>query len=157
MVPIRKSSESKCKSIPSFLIHEPYTKSGSFVPPYILSGDPRPAFSISNKDWTYGQTISITITAGYSTKLRVSMTGAESSTHGSSMGQRTIFPRVSCSGSNSCTITAPPNAHVCPPGWYQLWVLNGPTPSRSTFVRIGGDPGRVGEWPAVGGFSLPGV
>lgn len=38
---------------------------------------------------------------------------AVSSTHGNSYGQRTIFPSFSCAG-NTCTIIAPPNAHVCP-------------------------------------------
>jgi len=36
-------------------------------------------------------------------------------------------------------------------------VLDAGMPSRSTFVRIGGDPGRLGNWPNVTGFSLPGV
>ncbi|KAL9036819.1 MAG: hypothetical protein Q9180_004075, partial [Flavoplaca navasiana] len=34
-----------------------------FEPPYMLSGAPRPAYTITNKDWAYGQQISITITA----------------------------------------------------------------------------------------------
>ena len=60
------------------------------------------------------------------------------------MGARTLFPEFSCNG-NACTIVAPPNAHVSPPGWFQLFVLDGPTPSHSEWVRIGGDPGALGE------------
>lgn len=60
------------------------------------------------------------------------------------MNQRILFPSFSCSG-NACTITAPPNVHVCPPGWFQLYILDGPTPSWSTWVRIGGDPARLGK------------
>ncbi|KAI9826107.1 MAG: hypothetical protein M1832_000556 [Thelocarpon impressellum] len=129
-----------------------------FTPPYLLSGLPRPSFEITNKDWTYGQSVSITvqIPVGGPGGVRVSLLGAESSTHGATMGQRSIFPAVTCGG-GSCTITAPPNANVCPPGWYQVFVLDGPTPSTGTFVRIGGDPGEVGNWPNLPGFDTPGI
>jgi hypothetical protein len=55
------------------------------------------------------------------------------------MGGRVIFPAVSCVGT-VCTVTAPPNGKVSPPGWHQLFVLDGPTPSHGVFVRVGGDP-----------------
>ncbi|KAL8738032.1 MAG: hypothetical protein Q9190_008054 [Brigantiaea leucoxantha] len=127
-----------------------------FEPPYALSGLPKPTYTIDNKDWSYGQQISITITAGSTANMRASLMGAVSSTHGNSMGQRTIFPDISCAGS-TCTITAPPNNKVCPPGWFQLFMLDGPTPSRSTWVRIGGDPAQLGNWPAASAFSKPGI
>jgi hypothetical protein len=128
-----------------------------FVPPYLLSGLPRPTFSIQNTDWSYGQSVQITVNLNQgTTNMKVSLLGAVASTHGNSMGQRTIFPGVSCSG-NTCTITAPPNAHVCPPGWFQLFVLDGPTPSISTWVRIGGDPAGLGNWPQFPDFNVPGV
>ncbi|KIP01604.1 hypothetical protein PHLGIDRAFT_38239 [Phlebiopsis gigantea 11061_1 CR5-6] len=38
-----------------------------------------------------------------------------------------------------------------------LFVLDGPTPSFSHWVRIGGDPGRLGDWPNFPDFTLPGV
>lgn len=60
------------------------------------------------------------------------------------MGARTLFPAFTCNG-NDCTITAPPNAHISPPGWFQLFVLDGPTPSFSSWVRIGGDPAELGK------------
>lgn len=126
-----------------------------FLPPYLLSGLPRPSFTIADKDWAYNGQYDITITSGSTTNLRVSLMGAESSTHGNTYGQRTYFPDVSCTGS-TCTITAPPNANVCPPGWFQVFVLDGPTPSHSIWVRIGGDPGNLGDWPAVEGFTPPG-
>lgn len=128
-----------------------------FVPPYILSGSPRPSFTITNKDWSYSASITIRLTSFSSrANIKISLTGAEASTHGNSMGQRTIFPKFSCVR-RTCTIVAPPNSRVCPPGWFQLWVLDNGIPSLSQFVRIGGDPARLGEWPAVGGFKLPGV
>lgn len=128
-----------------------------FVPPYILSGAPRPAFTIANEDWAYARSITIQLISFTSTNnIKISLTGAEASTHGNNMGQRTIFPEFSCEG-RTCTITAPPNSRICPPGWFQLWVLDGGIPSLSQFVRIGGDPARLGEWPNIGGFKLPGV
>lgn len=73
------------------------------------------------------------------------------------MGQRTIFPDVNCAGT-TCTVTAPPNANICPPGWFQMFVLDGPTPSVGVYVRIGGDPAQLGNWPNFTAFlPLPGV
>lgn len=127
-----------------------------FEPPYALSGLPKPTFTITNKDWTYGEQVTITVTAGNTASMRASLLGAVSSTHGNSMGQRTIFPAFSCAG-DTCTVTAPPNDKICPPGWFQLFILDGPTPSMSTWVRIGGDPGQLGNWPPAAAFSKPGI
>ncbi|TVY28312.1 WSC domain-containing protein [Lachnellula hyalina] len=124
-----------------------------FSPPYLLSGAARPTFTISNNDWSYGASITFTSSTG---GIKVSLLGSVSSTHGNSMGQRTLFPAVTCAGT-SCTVTAPPNAHACPPGWYMMFVLDGPTPSVGQFVRIGGDPGNLGNWPNLPGFDLPGT
>ncbi|KAI0120698.1 copper radical oxidase [Xylariales sp. AK1849] len=127
-----------------------------FSPDYILSGAPRPTFTVANKDWAYGQTIPFTLTSTTTGSIRVSLLGAVGSTHGNNMGQRTLFPAVSCTG-NACTVTAPPNAKVSPPSWFQMFVLDGPTPSHSVWVRIGGDPAGIGSWPDLSGFTPPGV
>lgn len=129
-----------------------------FLPPYALSGLAKPSYTLTNKDWAYGAQIQITVNvpSGNVGGVRVSLMGAESSTHGNSMGQRTLFPALACAG-NTCTITAPPNAHICPPGWFQVFVLDGPTPSSSQWVRIGGDPGSLGNWPNFPDFSRPGL
>ncbi|THC88544.1 hypothetical protein EYZ11_012005 [Aspergillus tanneri] len=125
-----------------------------FLPPYFLSGMPRPSFTITERDWVYGQNYQITIASG--NVSRISLLGMVSSTHGNSFGQRTIFPAYSCIGS-TCTITAPPDAHTSPPGWFQLFVIDQGMPSISQFVRIGGDPGHLGGWPSFSGFSVPGL
>ena len=129
-----------------------------FMPPYLLSGAPRPSYTIQNKDWAYGAGVQIIVALPSSNtgSMRVSLLGAESSTHGNSMGQRTIFPAFTCAGT-TCTITAPPNAHVCPPGWFKLFVLDGPTPSIGQWLRIGGDPAALGNWPNFADFKVPGV
>lgn len=130
-----------------------------FVPPYLLKGAPRPSFNVSNIDWDYNQQVQLTVTpssgssaAGY----KVSLIGATSSTHGNSMGQRTFFPSFSCSGL-TCTVTAPPNANICPPSWFQMFVVdNNGIPSNATWVRIGGDPANLGSWPNFPDFHVPG-
>ncbi|KAH9946755.1 hypothetical protein B0H21DRAFT_388973 [Amylocystis lapponica] len=129
-----------------------------YYPPYLTDGRIQPSFTITENDWAYGGTyeIEVTLNEGTVDTMRVSLVAATSSTHGNAMNNRIIFPEFSCSG-NTCTITAPPNAFVCPPGWHQLWVLDGPTPSHSSWVRIGGDPAELGNWPNFPDFSLPGV
>jgi Glyoxal oxidase N-terminus/Domain of unknown function (DUF1929) len=129
-----------------------------FVPPYLLSGAVRPNFTVTDTDWAYGQTVSffVSTASGSTANMKVSLTGADASTHGNTMGQRTIFPAFSCDN-NSCNVTAPPNANVLPPSWMQMWVLDGGIPSQSVYVRIGGDPAQLGNWPQATGFSVPGV
>jgi hypothetical protein len=127
-----------------------------FTPPYLLSNLSRPEFVLDSKDWAYGAAVTFQLVAGSTNSLRVSLLGSVVSTHGNSMGQRTIFPEVNCYN-HTCTIIAPPDAHVCPPGWFQVFVLHGKTPSVGQFVRIGGDPAGLGNWPDFSDFSLPGI
>ncbi|KAJ7364626.1 glyoxal oxidase N-terminus-domain-containing protein [Mycena albidolilacea] len=129
-----------------------------YIPPYLAQGRIQPSFNITQTDWAYGSQNSITVTLhqGTTSTMKVSLVSATSSTHGNTMGSRTIFPAFSCVR-NTCTITAPPNAFVSPPGWHQLFILDGPTPSHSSWVRIGGDPAGIGNWPNLPGFTLPGV
>ncbi|KAJ8496398.1 hypothetical protein ONZ51_g1161 [Trametes cubensis] len=129
-----------------------------YIPPYLADGRQQPSFTVDQQDWDYGgqYTIHVDLKEGTTETMRVSLIAATSSTHGNAMGMRTIFPEFSCNG-NTCTVTAPPNAFVSPPGWHQLWVLDGPTPSHSNWVRIGGDPAELGNWPNLPDFTRPGV
>jgi hypothetical protein len=128
-----------------------------FLPPYLLSGAPQPAFTITQKDWVWEANYAFTLTASSGGAIKVSLLGSESSTHGNSMGARILFPQVSCAGT-ACTVTAPKGPYVAPVGWYRMFVLDGPTPSHATWVRIGGDPGKLGNWPDYAAFQpLPGV
>ena len=153
-----------------------------YIPPYLNQGFTQPTFTIAQTDWALGgqYTITVTLFQGTTSTMRVSLVAggsprardaivcctvrdtndsdtASSSTHGNVMsGGRILFPAFSCAGT-TCTITAPPNAYVCPPGWHQLFVLDGPTPSHSAWVRIGGDPAGLGNWPNYPDFTLPGV
>lgn len=129
----------------------------TFTPPYLLSGKPRPSFKVKNTDWKYGEKISFTLgSKPVNGDITVSLLGAVSSTHGNSMGARTLFPEMSCSRT-SCTVTAPPGKYIAPPGWYQLFVLDGGIPAEGVFVRIGGDPAGLGNWPKGDSFTRPGV
>ncbi|KAG1865028.1 copper radical oxidase-like protein [Suillus subalutaceus] len=130
-----------------------------YVPPYLNRGFMQPEFKITETDWKLGGQYIITVTLfqGTTNTMRISLVAASSSTHGNVMsGGRILFPAFSCSG-NTCTITAPPNAYVSPPGWHQLFILDGPTPSHSAWVRIGGDPAQLGNWPDYPDFTKPGV
>ena len=127
-----------------------------YIPPYLSQGLTQPTVTVPNTDWAYGGQFQINVQLFQGQAMRVSLVAAVSSTHGNVMGSRTIFPAFSCEGT-VCTVTAPPNAQVSPPGWHQLFVLDGPTPSHGVFVRIGGDPAELGNWPALSGFNLPGV
>jgi hypothetical protein len=148
-----------------------------YLPPYLTQGFKQPTFSLAAKEWSYGQTYTlanikfyqgavsagrVSLIAGTSTIIgshfafQLTPPSATSSTHGAIMGGRTIFPKVTCSGT-TCTVTAPPAGGVCPAGWFMLFVLDGPTPSHAQWVRIGGDPGALGNWPDYPGFTLPGV
>ena len=129
--------------------------SGTKRPVFTLNtqGNPDPDYDVS---YGFGATISITMWCG--TASKISLMGAVSTTHGNSMGQRTIFPQFSCSG-NQCTITTPPNAHITGgPNWFMMFVLDANNvPSYAHWVRIGGDPAGLGSWPNFGDFTLPGV
>ncbi len=127
-----------------------------YIPPYLTQGLIQPVVTVPNTDWAYGGQYRIRVRLFQGQNMRVSLVAAVSSTHGNTMGGRTIFPAFSCTA-HVCTVTAPPNAQVSPPGWHQLIVLDGPTPSHGVFVRIGGDPAKLGNWPALPGFHLPGV
>jgi Domain of unknown function (DUF1929) len=127
-----------------------------YIPPYLSEGLTQPVVTVPNTDWAYGGQFQITVTLFQGQTMRVSLVAVSSSTHGNVMGGRTIFPEFSCAGT-VCTVTAPPNATVSPPGWHQLFILDGPTPSRGVYIRIGGDPAELGNWPALPGFDLPGV
>ncbi|KAH7034935.1 uncharacterized protein B0I36DRAFT_381758 [Microdochium trichocladiopsis] len=129
-----------------------------FTPPYLLTGGSRPSFTVpaASKDWSYGGTYTINLGQSAGGVQKISLLGAVSSTHGNSMGARTLFPTFSCAGT-TCSITAPPNKYIAPPGWYQLFYLRDGVPAVGSYVRIGGDPGALGNWPPGNDFTRPGV
>jgi Domain of unknown function (DUF1929) len=140
-------------------VHPEEYRVEKFLLPYNLNGATPPTFTIANTDWAYAGNYPITITllpTNNYNALKISLIGAVSSTHGNSMGQKTIFPAFTVNA-NTVTIQAPPNSKVSPPGWFQLFVLDNGTPSFSAWVRIGGDPAQLGNWPNYPDFTLPGL
>ena len=132
-----------------------------YMPPQLLTGIAQPSFTIDNTDWAWEGTYDFTVTAStFGTgNMTVSLLGAEASTHGNSMGARIFFPAFTCSG-NACQVTAPPGPHICPPGWFRMYIMDGEDNvwSHGTWVRIGGDPAGLGNWPDYEDFQpLPGV
>jgi hypothetical protein len=129
-----------------------------YIPPYLNEGRTQPNFTLEERDWDYGGKYSFNVTLfhGDISTMRVSLIAATSSTHGNAMGARTLFPEFTCNG-NACEVTAPHSANIAPPGWFQMFVLDGPTPSFSHWLRIGGDPAGLGSWPNFPDFEVPGV
>jgi hypothetical protein len=127
-----------------------------FTPPYLLSAKPRPTFTITNKDWAYRASITVTLGVNAAGTMQASLLGAVSSTHGNSLGARTLFPAISCT-LKTCTVTAPPTKYISPPGWYQFFILQDGIPAVGQWVRIGGDPGQLGNWPPGTDFTRPGI
>ncbi|KAF7796994.1 hypothetical protein EIP86_008184 [Pleurotus ostreatoroseus] len=129
-----------------------------YIPPYLNQNRTQPNFTITETEWQYGgkYDISVNLFHGNTSTMRVSMIAATSSTHGNAMGARTLFPEFTCDG-DVCTIIAPPNNFIAPPAWHQLFILDGPTPSFSKWIRLGGDPAELGNWPDFPDFTVPGV
>jgi len=112
-----------------------------FSPPYLLKGA-RP--SISRVTTPSGGTTNAVnlagslhvITAQAPDIRRVTLIGLSSVTHTANMGQRFIELSFARASADTLTVQFPSNPHVCPPGWYMLFVLNSNgVPSRAAMIR----------------------
>jgi hypothetical protein len=63
-----------------------------YIPPYLTQGLLQPILTVPNTDWAYGGQYRIMVRLFQGQKMRVSLIAAVSSTHGNTMGGRTIFP-----------------------------------------------------------------
>ncbi|TDZ74316.1 WSC domain-containing protein [Colletotrichum trifolii] len=136
-------------------VHQQEYRVEVFNPPYLKK--PRPTFTLAVTDWAWGGSYDFQIGGQATGDIKASLLGSVSSTHGNSMGARTIFPAVTCN-QVKCTVTAPPNAGIAPPGWYQFFVLQGGVPAVGVYIRLGNDPANLGNWPNGAVFQpLPGV
>lgn len=105
-----------------------------FTPPYLFKG-PRPDITAAPDSVHYGDTFEIG-TAQPEDIATISLIRLSSVTHSFNANQRINFlvPRV---GGGSLQATAPPNANVCPPGHYMLFILNGQgVPSVAKIIQI---------------------
>ncbi|KAJ3287500.1 hypothetical protein HDU76_007817 [Blyttiomyces sp. JEL0837] len=127
-----------------------------YIPPYLTSGLPRPTFTFkSSTNVTFGAQVSFTATLPSNGAIRVSLISPGVNTHGNTMGSRFIWLTVAKQADGSYLATMPPNQGIAPANHYLMFVLDGPTPSVGQWIRIGGDPGLISQWPNLPGFTLP--
>jgi galactose oxidase len=109
-----------------------------FSPPLLFRG-PRPEILDVPAEITYGQTFPVT-TSGSVEIGSASLVGLSSVTHSFNTGQRINFLTISVS-ENSVTLTAPPNANVCPPGFHLLFLLSKDgVPALGRMILVTGQP-----------------
>ena len=105
-----------------------------FSPPYLFKG-PRPEITAAPASVQYGDTFEIG-TAQPEQIATISLIRLSSVTHSFNAGQRINFLPPQVEG-GSLKATAPPNANVCPPGHYLLFILNSQgVPSVAKIVQI---------------------
>jgi hypothetical protein len=115
-----------------------HTTGQIFSPPYLFAAS-RPDILSSPAEVTLGKTFDVGTTHPENV-LKASLVRLSSVTHSFNQGQRINFlPSVSKAG--AVTLTAPPNANVCPPGHYLLFLLDkNLIPSEGKIVKIIGQP-----------------
>ena len=92
-----------------------------FSPPYLFKG-PQPQITAAPDSVQYGGTFQIG-TAQPEQIATISLIRLSSVTHSFNAGQRINFLPSQVAG-GTLTATAPPNADVCPPGHYMLFIVN---------------------------------
>ena len=92
-----------------------------FSPPYLFKG-PQPQITSAPDSVQYGDTFEIG-TAQPEQIQTISLIGLSSVTHSFNVGQRINFLSAQIVG-GTLTATAPPNANVCPPGHYMLFIVS---------------------------------
>ena len=55
---------------------------------------------------------------------------------------------------NRFNLVLPGSRNVVTPGWYALHIVEDGTPSKSIWIRVGGDPVNLYQWPQNPSFSL---
>ncbi len=111
-----------------------HTDAQLFSPPYLFKG-PQPVITSAPDSLNYGETFQIG-TAQPEEIATTSLIRLSSVTHSFNANQRINFLVPQVAGGN-LTATAPPNANVCPPGHYLLFILNSQgVPSVAKIVQI---------------------
>jgi hypothetical protein len=105
-----------------------------FSPPYLFRG-PRPVINSAPATLRYGQTFDVGTSSPAQIK-KISLVRLSSVTHSFDQNQRINFLEFSPTA-GAITVKAPPNANVCPPGHYMLFLLNELlVPSVARIVRV---------------------
>ena len=105
-----------------------------FSPPYLFRGS-RPQITGAPSNVAYGQTFQLQTPEPAKVSL-VSWIRLPSVTHSFDQNQRINFLRFTVAA-GGLSVTSPPDANVCPPGHYMLFVLNqAKVPSVAKIVQI---------------------
>ena len=105
-----------------------------FSPPYLFKG-PQPQITSAPDSVPYGGTFEIG-TAQPEQIATISLIRLSSVTHSFNAGQRISFLPFQVVG-GTLTATAPPNANICPPGHYMLFIVNlQGVPSVATIIQV---------------------
>ena len=105
-----------------------------FSPPYLFRGT-RPQITGAPSNVAYGQTFQLQTPEPAKVSL-VSWIRLPSVTHSFDQNQRINFLRFTVAA-GGLSVTSPPDANVCPPGHYMLFVLNqAKVPSVAKIVQI---------------------
>ena len=105
-----------------------------FSPPYLFKG-PRPVITRAPALVAYGQGFDVE-TPEPNQISQITWIRLPSVTHSFDQNQRINFLSFQ-PGTNKVTVTAPPNANVCPPGHYMLFLLNQQkVPSVASIIQI---------------------
>ena len=134
-----------------------------YTPPYLYDANDnlittgRPVITgVPSGPIAYGSTFPVTYTSGSPIASAI-LARPGSTTHAFDMEQRIVglcgpSPELSCTGSGSITLTAPPNGNIAPPGFYMLFLLDSAgVPSKAQFV----DLETVTAAPPSGAISAP--
>lgn len=123
-----------------------------FTPAYLLSGLKRPVIvGQVPEQWMYNQQVTFyaTVPSGKANAITAVLMTNGFVTHSLHMGQRMVeltLTSVYNNGYFAITVISPPNSDILPPGWYMLFVMDGPTPAVATWIQVGGDPANVGAF-----------
>jgi len=112
-----------------------------YYPPYLHNADgspaSRPIIQAAPNRISYGQSFTLTTDLPASAVDRVTIVAFGAVTHAFNMGQRFLELSFTRSGPNSLQVTAPANAKLATPGFYQLYVLDGRgVPSEAKVVLL---------------------
>ena len=119
-----------------------------FSPPYLFKG-PQPQITSVPDSVQYGDTFQIG-TAQPEQIATISLIRLSSVTHSFNAGQRINFLPSQVVG-GTLTATAPPNANVCPPGHYMLFIVNlQGVPSVAKIIQVSAPVAAHPEAVAVG-------
>ena len=122
-----------------------HTDAQLFSPPYLFKG-PQPEITSAPSSVYYGDTFEIG-TAQPEEIATISLIRLSSVTHSFNANQRINFLLPQVEG-GSLKATAPPNANICPPGHYMLFILNSQgVPSVAKIIQISAPAGAAAQVP----------